>query len=487
MLNDSNIFSQSYDEKTLKEYTIKINTNFDYMNITIKKKNIIYESDLNIDYFKQYKKLYPFNTISEIAKFIYKCIDKNSILIEDNDKNLKFNITEVPNCEIILSQKNSKNILDQLMNEIRNLKQENQNIIQSQKTIYEKLKEIEKENKELKQLNKNNEDTIKELANKINNIGQKLITPIKNCNLKLINSIQPHKKIINSVSIFPSGKIISTSEDMSIKIYDTYLNIIQEIKEAHDDVINYIEIKDENNFMTCSKDNNIKLWIKKKNLFVQNCRIFKAHEGQIIKVIYLPNGNIISCSYDTTIKIWEEKNNNNKENSIYERKITLNHLKKIASILYLEDKKILISSGEDGTKFWNLNDINNINFENIKLIKEYEDTFCGWNNALCKIDNNKIIIGGNENGIMSVISIQDNQIKKIFNNFCVWGICFIKNKNVFLVSGKSNNINIYGCDNYNCLQCVENAHYNSINGLIETKDESILSYSNDKWIKEWCF
>jgi hypothetical protein len=38
MLNDSNIFSQSYDEKTLKEYTIKINTNFDYMNITIKKK-----------------------------------------------------------------------------------------------------------------------------------------------------------------------------------------------------------------------------------------------------------------------------------------------------------------------------------------------------------------------------------------------------------------------------------------------------------------
>ena len=75
--------------------------------------------------------------------------------------------------------------------------------------------------------------------------------------------------MINSVSIFPSGNIISVSGE-SIKIYNSNLQtMIQEINKAHKHIINYVEIKDENNFMTCSKDNSIKLWIKKKK-YIRN-------------------------------------------------------------------------------------------------------------------------------------------------------------------------------------------------------------------------
>ena len=50
---------------------------------------------------------------------------------------------------------------------------------------------------------------------------------LKKCNLQNINSIQPHKNIINSASTFPSGNIISVSRDKSIIIYDINLNILQ--------------------------------------------------------------------------------------------------------------------------------------------------------------------------------------------------------------------------------------------------------------------
>ena len=85
---------------------------------------------------------------------------------------------------------------------------------------------------------------------------------------KVKKIIQPHYDTVHSISIFPSGNIISVSYDKSIKIYDSKFNNLQEIPNAHDNFINYVYIKDEYNFVTCSWDNNIKTWIKiikKKN------------------------------------------------------------------------------------------------------------------------------------------------------------------------------------------------------------------------------
>ena len=81
---------------------------------------------------------------------------------------------------------------------------------------------------------------------------------LKSFNLKNITSIHCHNNCITSVSTFPSGNIISTSTDKSIIIYDIFFNILQNIQNAHDSAINYVEIKDENNFITCSFDLSIK-------------------------------------------------------------------------------------------------------------------------------------------------------------------------------------------------------------------------------------
>ena len=68
----------------------------------------------------------------------------------------------------------------------------------------------------------------------------------------------------------------------SIKIYDINLNILQNIKNVHDKSINYIDINDEKNFITCSDDKKIKSWIKKENNFQINQIIENAHDDDII-------------------------------------------------------------------------------------------------------------------------------------------------------------------------------------------------------------
>ena len=178
---------------------------------------------------------------------------------------------------------------------------------------------------------------------------------------------------------------------------------------------------------------------------------------------------------DKTIKIWKENNN-------YENIKILKHSNWINSLLLLEDKNILISSGNDGTKLWNYNEINNIN-----LIKEFKETFCGWNQGLCRLNHDIIIVNGNTTTSLKLISISKKEIIKTSDNpFISWGISLIEDKGIFLVGGFKD-IRIYRNDNYECIQEIKYAHNNYITGFIELKDGSIASFSADQTIKIWSF
>ena len=281
----------------------------------------------------------------------------------------------------------------------------------------------------------------------------------------------PHQLSITSISVFPSGNFISVSENKSIYIYNSQFEKIKEINNGHQYGIYYVNVKDENNFVTASFKNII-TWIKNENEFKTNEIIENAHTDWIYKVLYYQNGSIISCSNDKKIKIWEE-NNNNKHECIT---ILLNE-DRIRSILLLSEKNILVSSGYEGTKLWNLN-----NFECFYYIK---DAICCGSDGLNILNNDNIIVGGDYHSIISIISIKSKNIIKSINNvFGCLGICVLDN-GIFLIGGMSNNIKVY--KNYECIQEINQSHRNWIFGFVQLKNNVIASYSQDGTIKIWSF
>ncbi len=202
----------------------------------------------------------------------------------------------------------------------------------------------------------------------------------------------------------------------------------------------------------------------------------------LFKIFNCSNGNLISCSSDKNIKIWKENNNFLFFKNYYDNIKTLTHSDYVCSLLLLEDKNILISSGCDGTKFWDLNDYNNIN-----CIKYFKETWCGWHGGLCKLDEDRIIVKTKGNNSLKVISISKKEIIKEINHpFQCYAIYLIKNKGIFLVGGISKDIMIYRNDNYECVQTIKDAHDDYIMDFIELKDGTIISYSN-KIMKIWTF
>ena len=297
--------------------------------------------------------------------------------------------------------------------------------------------------------------------------------------LENINSIESHNNWVTSVSVFPLGNIVSVSKDQSIIIYDINFKISQKIENAHYDGISYVDIKDDNNFITCSFDKSIKLWKKNKNQFINYKTLSNAHNDAISKVIYCSNGNFISCSWDNTIKIWKENNDN------YENIITLEHQKKVCSILLLEDKNILISSGLDKTMLWELH-LNELNYCSIYFIKTITDTCCQWNGGICRVGKDKIIYQDKSKSLKVISIIKGELIKEIQFKFGCFGIYSVNNKRIFLTGGKSKDIKVYSNDTYECIQTIQNAHDDNIFGFVELKYNLIASFSYDKKINIWC-
>ena len=291
-----------------------------------------------------------------------------------------------------------------------------------------------------------------------------------NQKIRKIKEIQAHNNYIISTKKFSnSGNIVSISYDNSIKIWNNNLELLQTIENVYNDnsgIIN-ISIKDENKFTTISGNKEMKFWKKENNKFIELKEINKTNNFDYLKI----------KEYIITIIRNDVIISENIENKMQNVTI-LNHSGEIFSMCL--KLNVLICSGIGGTKFWNKN-----NFECLFYIKE---AICYDEDAIKFIDDDRLIVGGGEDNIISIISLNQKKIIKSINNkFQCWTINVIKKKEIFLIGGKSKNIKIYRYDNYQCIQIIKNAHKDYINGILSLNNDLILSYSDDKKFCLWKF
>ncbi len=517
-------------KKQFNEYQIELITNINSsLTIGIKNDFYYYETNFNENYLQQ---LFNAN-INNIYNIINELIDNNDIKIEKNKNNLKL-ILNYNDSNIELNIEISFKYIFETLNELNNKRKKKDILIviiimmiliiifnillfslfinndkkginkienNNLKILNNKIKELnekinEIENAKLIELNEIKKEILNNITlqnNKIDRLEKNNITEINNeleenknkfysfltqyiyTNITYIDSVNVSNSVF-SISIFPSGNIIASSYS-SLIIYDNDFNIINVIINSQSNSsLNYVDIYDENNFVTCD-DNNIKTWIKNQDKYSINKKINNAHNGTINKVIYNLKGNLISCSDDGIIKIWELKNEE------YVNIKTFNHNDYVSSIFLLEDKNILISTG-DKIKFWYLNN-------EVSSFKTFDNINVKNNYGIERIDYDKIIICDDDNLIILSISKLEI-IKKININYSCYLIKSIKNKGLLLVEGYdktkyNENIYVYRSDNYELIQTIENADDVDINGFAEINNRKIVTFNSNGYIKIWSF
>ena len=355
---------------------------------------------------------------------------------------------------------------------------------------------------------------MKDLTKRINNMEYE-IQEIKMFNQNFIHykleeiSNVKAGNILAEVDILPNSKqIISIGDNIYLWKNNEQKQNLNKTPINNRDFFNCISIKDENHFVT-SKDSSIQIWEYDINESKNNDeKLFKCKEidfnrvntifddfkldseDKIVDIYYRKkkkNPSLIVFLLSGDIQLIEFKDTDFKCLShIYNEKITVENEKieynytKLNGGYLLEDKNILIgiSNSEDGTIFWNLK--NNYKLFNIKEAK------CNYKNAICALNDDKIILGGGykKKDRIKIISISKQKIIHTIDGIgdeCTAIYCLSK-ANLFLIA-QNKKIILYDIENYNAINTID--YHTKINGFIELNNENIISYSVDGNIIKW--
>ena len=126
------------------------------------------------------------------------------------------------------------------------------------------------------------------------NKGNKKIKEIKEENKDKRNeeiftntkTISDHTRIVNSLILLKDKRIASSSQDYTIKIFDSNHNYKCDITiTGHRDYVTSITELENGNIASCSWDKTIKIWLITKNSYQPLYTITNAHNDRIYKII----------------------------------------------------------------------------------------------------------------------------------------------------------------------------------------------------------
>ncbi|MGB7381480.1 MAG: caspase family protein [Rivularia sp. (in: cyanobacteria)] len=154
-----------------------------------------------------------------------------------------------------------------------------------------------------------------------------------------------HKDKITSASFSPDGKkVVTTSFDKTVKIWNLQGQLLNTIKEDEDIVIRAFFSFDSTKIVTASSDGKARVW----NLQGKLLAVFKGHQGWVTSASFSPDGNkIVTASFDETAKIWDVQGNL--------LKTLKGHQGHVYSAFFSPSGEKILTASEDKTaKIWNL-------------------------------------------------------------------------------------------------------------------------------------
>ncbi|QSZ42174.1 TIR domain-containing protein [Sulfurimonas aquatica] len=156
---------------------------------------------------------------------------------------------------------------------------------------------------------------------------------------ELQSIIEGHTGLINGIQILDDGRILSYSNDATMRIYSPD-GILLVIMQGHTDRVNGIEILNDNRILSYSWDTTLRLWSPDGMAVAIMC----GHSDCVNGVEILNDGRILSYSYDNTLRLWSSSG---KPLVVME-----GHTSPINIVEILADGRIISSSVDNISFIW---------------------------------------------------------------------------------------------------------------------------------------
>jgi WD40 repeat protein len=118
----------------------------------------------------------------------------------------------------------------------------------------------------------------------------------RKCYMKLYS----HMKAVLAIVVIDSGKIITSSADSKIVLWNVKNGEALRTFSDHSDWVNSLVLR-QNRLVSCSDDHTIRVW----NVSTRECeKVISEHANNVLTLLVAKNGALVSTSCDGFIKIW---------------------------------------------------------------------------------------------------------------------------------------------------------------------------------------
>jgi WD40 repeat protein len=448
---------------------IEIKESFDKLNESIKEYEKIDPDVYIYDYFAEIRNKVDLHREELIKEINYI---SNEIIKQLKDKEEKCNSNKTK-LEPVNFERIKKEELPFLWNKLRTPDINRDELNELLSIMKDQIKHVQNEIKKFKNYLLLNESIEFEKYEKSSLFGILIITK-HNCSIlsnscgDLIKLFNEHSDSIKSIQVDEtSNKIISASDDKTIKIWDLESGKCLKTLKDHKDWVKCILTISNNKFLSGSWDNTVKIW----HLNSYKCLKTLKNESGIFSLCLIADNQVACGCLNGLINIWD-LNRFNKVKSFTAHDDRIEHLK-------LADKSKLISCSSDKKiKIWNL--------DTFGCIKQL-DGHSGWVNHLQLVPVGNLLSCSNDQTIILWKIITRNILKSIKFDQPVYCLKMLNDCDLLAIGVgdyEIGNIIIYDLAKMQTIKVLK-AHLSYVACLHLLSNGNLLSGSRNGEIKLW--
>ena len=118
----------------------------------------------------------------------------------------------------------------------------------------------------------------------------------------LLAVLEGHTERVNGAQVLPNGRILSWSNDNTLRLWDGESGAALAVLEGHTDWINGAQVLPDGRILSWSHDNTLRLWDGASGAALA---VLEGHTKRVNGAKVLPNGRILSSSADNTLRLWD--------------------------------------------------------------------------------------------------------------------------------------------------------------------------------------
>ncbi len=307
-----------------------------------------------------------------------------------------------------------------------------------------------------------------------------------------------HEYGVRSVCVTKDGKIVSGSDDGTVRVWDSKGNQLA-LCRGHEDVVRSVCIAKDDKIVSGSDDGTVRVWDMQGNQLAvcmgyqgyatsvcvtndgkivsgsnqtvhvwdmegKELAICRGHENVIWSVCVASDGKIVSGAYDNTVRIWDMEGK--------ELAICRGHVGKVESVFVTSDCKIVSGSNDKTIHVWD------IQGKLIVLCRGHEDVVT----SVCVTKDGKIVSGSDDDRVL-VWDMRGNQLAECRGHEdYILSVCVKKDGKI--VSGSADQtVRLWDMLGKELAIC--RGHEGRVHSVCVAKDGKIVSGSNDKTVRVW--